>query len=92
MLSKSKTSIGYGCYNFKDQCGVKCSMQKSSLNDNAIWLGVDDPEPKMVSGDGSIRAHRLSQNIMLNTRMHLTVKQVEELLPILQKFVKTGEI
>ena len=27
-----------------------------------------------------------------NQRMHLTVNQVKELLPILQRFVETGEI
>jgi len=34
----------------------------------------------------------ISKEVMVQTRMHLDRKQVKKLLPILQKFVDTGDI
>ena len=34
----------------------------------------------------------IPKEVLLSTRMHLTRKQVKELLPLLQKFVETGEL
>jgi len=104
MSKKSKIKIGatergFGLGKFTDYYGIKCSIQKSSLADkDAIWLGVDDPEPKIlackVNGgipDGWVD-YPISKDVSLSTRMHLTREMVKELLPVLQKFVKTGDI
>ncbi|EES51170.1 hypothetical protein NE172_01985 [Clostridium botulinum] len=37
-------------------------------------------------------AYPIPEDVLLSTRMHLTRGQVKELIPILQKFVDTGEI
>ena len=74
----TKTSRGFAFGKFMDIFGATCSIQKSSLADeDAIWLGRDDPE----ICDGVILA-----------RMHLDRERVAMLLPILQRFVLTGEI
>lgn len=99
-----KTERGFKIGEFTDRYGSKCSIQKSSLaTEHAIWFGVDEPNPQIMVSD----AHKLGiatpsnngwvkydipKEVLLSTRMHLTIKQVKELLPILQNFVKTGEL
>jgi hypothetical protein len=71
------TPRGFSISEFTDRYGCKCSIQKSSLaTEDCIWLGVD------VNIKGK----------EVYTRMHLTQKMVADLLPILQKFVETGDL
>ena len=104
----NKTQRGFVTGKFEDHSGAQCSIQKSSLaTEDAIWLGVDDPDPKIMSSD-AIRmglkpreggeadngwtAFEIPKEVMINTRMHLTQKDVKNLLPVLKKFTETGEI
>ena len=81
-MKRSKTSRGFALITFKDMYEQPCSLQKSSIaTEDCIWLGVHDQidlNTKEVVGPG--------------VRMHLTQDQVKELLPLLQKFVDTGDI
>ena len=93
---------------FVDRYGYECSIQKSSLaTEDCIWLGIDDAKPQIMSSDAirmGLRERTFDENdngwvkfeipkeVLLSTRMHLTRKQVKELLPILKHFVKTGEL
>jgi hypothetical protein len=93
---------------FIDRYGYECSIQKSSLaTEDCIWLGIDDAKPQIRSSDAirmGLRQRTFDENdngwvkfeipkeVLLSTRMHLTRKQVKELLPLLQKFVETGEL
>jgi hypothetical protein len=78
-FQKTKTERGFSIITFKDYYDAECSIQKSSLaTKDAIWIGINDSGPKVLSSN--------------STRMHLTREQVDELLPILQNFVDTGEI
>jgi hypothetical protein len=62
---------------FEDDYKQQCSLQKSnSVLENKLWFEVD----KDINGKG------------VNARMHLTQKQVKDLLPYLQKFADTGEL
>jgi hypothetical protein len=97
-MKKTQRFFDYG--EFTDYYGVKCSIQKSSLaTDDAIWLGVNDPEPKILAskvmeggrGTGWVK-YPIHEDVFINTRMHLSREQVAELIPILQKFVDTGDI
>jgi hypothetical protein len=97
-MIKSKTHRGFALYEFKDSYDVPCSLQKSSSAEaDKIWLGVDESNPRIMAsktpqgGTGWV-PYPISEDVMMNTRMHLTIDQVKELLPILKKFVKTGEI
>lgn len=103
-MKSTTTARGFALINFTDYYDAKCSLQKSSLaTDDAIWLGVDDPEPKVMAS----QAHQLGvqtsetcgwvpypipKGVSLTTRMHLTRERVKELLPALRHFVKTGEL
>jgi hypothetical protein len=95
---------GFSCGLFTDYYDQKCSLQKSSLaNVDCIWLGVDDPEPKIMASvaerfglitdetTGWI-PYPIPKDVHLSTRMHLNREQVRDLLPLLQKFVDTGEL
>ena len=99
-----KTQRGFELGQFKDRYGVECSIQKSSLaSEDAIWLGVSKAEPIIMATDAQKLGLPTSENVgwvkfdmpkevSINTRMHLTQDMVKELLPILQRFVETGEI
>lgn len=77
-----KTSRGFKIIKFTDLYGEKCSLQESSLaTARAIWFGCDENgKPHHVTGQ------------TLSPRMHLSQKQVRELLPVLQWFAETGEL
>jgi len=93
-----KTSRGFAFGKFTDLYGKKCSLQKSSLaTDNAIWFGIDDAEPKIMAskiihGGTGWADYPIPDDVSITTRMHLSREQVGKLLPVLQKFVDTGDI
>ena len=78
----TKTSRGFDLVTFKDRYDQPCSLQKSSIaTEDCIWFGIHeqiDLYTKEVVGPGQ--------------RMHLSQDQVKELLPLLQRFIDTGEI
>lgn len=85
------TSRGFVVYRFVDRFEQRCSLQESSLaTEHAIWLGVDRGlagtyDPVTLTPD----AHGM---VDLSLRMHLTRDHVRELLPLLQRFVETGDL
>jgi hypothetical protein len=103
-IKASKTQRGFDLLEFADLYGAECSIQKSSLaTDDAIWFGVNDAKPQIMASQA--KAHGVDTletcgwvpypvpgAVSMNTRMHLTSHQVAELLPILQRFVATGEV
>lgn len=97
-IKRTKTARGFGLIEFKDHYYERRSIQKSSLaEEHAIWIGIDDPSQKilaskvMENGIGWVK-YPIPEDVLINTRMHLTIDQVKELIPILQNFVDTGEI
>lgn len=103
-MKKSTTNRGFKMVSFKDRYDQECSIQKSSLAfEDCIWLGVDNANPKIMSSKAEQYglkvkdktgwiSYPIPDDILLHTRMHLTIDQVKELIPILTKFVETGEI
>jgi hypothetical protein len=93
---------------FEDRYGCKCSIQKSSLaEEDCIWLGLNDADPKIMSTDATRMGLRertfderdngwvkyeIPKEVLLNTRMHLTQEMAAELIVHLQQFVDTGEL
>lgn len=92
-IVKSKTARGFANFEFDDRYGARCSIQKSSLaTEDAIWFGVNDADPQiMISGVGW-KPYPIPKEVLLTTSMHLTRDQVEKILPVLEKFVETGEL
>lgn len=96
-LEKKYTGRGFSIYEFIDRYGVECSVQKSSLAfEDCIWLGANKiglKEFKAGHGWTAVQLEdTLEHHFNANTRMHLTRQQVADLLPILKRFVETGEI
>ena len=104
MIENTKTQRGFALGEFLDMYGTHCSIQKSSLaTADAIWLGVDDPEPKIMASQAKALgvespettgwvSYPIPPEVLLNTRMHLSREQVAELIPALQHFVDTGDL
>lgn len=89
-LTTTKRGFPYGTS--KDFYKKDCSIQTSSIaTEQCIWLGIDNPDPQIMSSDGW-KPFDLPDGINLTTRMHLSREQVATLLPILQRFVETGKI
>ena len=103
------TGRGFHRLEFTDRYGEQCSLQKSSLaTEDAIWLGIDNPEIKEFWTDGVPADKHLTSkwetrttedlkqapnnDICISGRMHLTKDMVKILLPYLYTFVKTGEL
>jgi hypothetical protein len=103
-MGLQKTQRGFLNGHFTDRYGAKCSIQKSSLaTEDAIWLGVDDANPQIMVSDAKKMGieteeengwckYQIPKEVLLTTRMHLTREMVEELLPILENFVATGDL
>ena len=96
-MKKERTHRNFNIYNFKDRNNTECSLQKSSVaTENCIWLGANNIGLKHFTKDRGWEninlINTIEEHYVANNRMHLTQDQVKELLPILKKFVKTGEI
>ena len=103
-----KTPRGFSMGKFTDFDNQNCKIQKSSLaTEDCIWLGVESRPPQIMCSD-AIRLglrrqtnseadngwcdYPLPDGVLQFTKMHLTREQVKELLPLLKRFVKTGEL
>lgn len=85
VLTRSTTGRGFGRIFFTDRYGQQCSLQDSSLAEEAaLWFGVDNTGPSIEGSTG-----KRNEDIM--ARMHLTVPMVKALIPFLQEFVKTQQ-
>lgn len=104
MLKFTNTGRGFACCEFKDADGQSCRLQKSSAAErDCVWLGVTDPKPSVLAQhaqrfglktdktEGWID-YPIPEDVLIHTEMFLTKEQVAELLPVLQRFVETGEI
>lgn len=98
MFDKNKTCRGFLLLSFLDDNNTPCNIQKSSLaTKDCIWLGLDDVDPKILAsktlqgGTGWVK-YDISEDVFINTRMHLDRKQAKELAKVLNKFAKTGEL
>ncbi|HEX5426524.1 MAG TPA: hypothetical protein VFW94_23455 [Candidatus Acidoferrales bacterium] len=92
-ISRRETNRGFQILEFTDLYGVACNIQKSSLaNEHAIWIGCEDANPEVLIPGHGWTPVPMPEEYVANTRMHLNREQVAALLPILQRFVDTGEI
>lgn len=103
-MKLKKTQRGFKKGEFKDYFGVPCSIQESSLGtEHAIWFGVTELNPQIMASQAAMFGiettettgwvpYPIPKEVVCNDRMHLTRKQVAKLLPLLQRFVDTGEL
>lgn len=94
-MSLERNQRGFENGKFKDSYDNECSIQKSSLaTEDCIWLGIDKPKLTVFENEnmGKYIETVLPKTWMVHSKMHLSREQVAELLPMLQKFVDTGEL
>lgn len=92
-MKVKRTQRGFRLVEFIDRYGAKCSLQKSSIaTEDCVWLGPDEANPQILVAGQGWKPIPLPEDAVCHTRMHLTQKQVKDLLPHLKKFVETGEI
>ena len=103
-LEFEQTPRGFAIAGFKDRYGADCSIQESSLAEEAaIWLGVDNSDPRIMASQAAEYGlhtdktsgwipYPIPKDVLLTTRMHLTQDMVASLLPALQSFAATGEL
>ena len=94
-MNLEKNQRGFQNGKFVDSYNNQCSIQKSSsAMEDFIWLGIDNPKLTVFKDEsmGQYLKTTLPKTWMVDSRMHLSREQVAELLPILQKFVETGEL
>ena len=90
-MNIKKTEQGFKIIEFKDRYGTECSLQESSLADeNTIWFGTTDANPVVLEYGKGWQAVPFPDNTLFHTRMHLTQKQIKELLPYLDYFAQYG--
>ena len=98
----TKTIREYRLGQFKDQKGIACSIQESSLaTEPCIWFGISGAKVGVlpsISGKPGWEEINLAdyipggRAISITDRMHLNQEQVAALLPLLQHFAETGEL
>lgn len=103
-MQKKATERGFEYYEFNDLYSSKCSLQESSLAEqDAVWLGIDDPDPKIMnsdarrlgypsSGDNGWTEFNIPKQVVLHTRMHLSREQARDLGEKLIMFAQSGEL
>ncbi len=97
-MKLKNTQRGFSRGEFKDKDGVECSIQISSIaGEDCIWLGANDigisiGYPWREVSEEEIIAKFGGKALVGNNRMHLNRKQIKKLLPLLIKFVETGEL
>lgn len=92
-IKKTSRNFDYG--KFEDINRNQCSLQASSLaTDDAIWLGIDDPELVVFENDsrGAYIKTVMPRNFSVNARMHLNRDQVALILPRLISFAENGTL
>lgn len=79
-MKQKTTNRGFNILNFKDYNNNNFSIQKSSLaTDDCIWLGIDKPKLTIFENEnkGKYIITDISENWMVNNRIHLTKEQVK---------------
>lgn len=114
---EGRTHRGFEKVTFLDTYDKKCSIQESSRavceeDDGTvpdplgwIWLGIDDPEPKVMKRDALRMGLRLPpgevsgwmpfeipKEVLIHTQMHLNEQQVRGLVARLNLWLETGRL
>lgn len=95
--NKALSDRGFKGGEFIDRYGSKCSIQESSMaategdgEGHCIWLGINTPECKVLVPGHGWQDVTIPEDALHSGRMHLSQRNVRELLPHLQFFAEAG--
>lgn len=105
-MKETTTERGFVRIEFCDLSKAPCSLQESSLaTREAIWLGVDDADPRIMAKDaqrlGLIGSDQdvsgwipfsIPEEVLLRARMHLDREQAYALGHLLLDFARSGRV
>lgn len=96
-----KNARGFEIQHFLDDYGLDCSIQESSSVEPHVWLGVHNPPHKVMwdsAGKYGIEIgekegwydYPIPEEVLVESRMHLSRKQAKALAKKLRYFAKHG--
>ena len=93
-MKKEYTGRMFGIVYFNDNNGIRCTIQESSSCEKAkIWLGAESADPQYRKpGTNGWTNVDMPEEYIANNRMHLSKKEVLQILPFLLKFLITGKV
>lgn len=87
------------------ECSIQESSAccRTEKEGSYLWLGIDDAKPVVMAFDAPRLGvettettgwvpYPVPKEVLMHTRMHLSQRQVKELLPLLQYFAEHGEL
>lgn len=88
---------GFKVIEFKDIYENELSIQESPNDKNSLLLNINDNNPSIMKSDPIDNTeewidYSIPEDTYVNIRIHLSKEQIKELIPILQRFVDTGEL
>lgn len=104
VMKKENTERGFNILKGVDRYNCGYSLQESSIaTEPCVWLGIDDANPIILAADAKKLGIETNKNIgwmdyhipkevLLTTRMHLTIDMAKDLIKHLEYFVETGEL
>lgn len=91
-MKNTTTQRGFQIGQFTDSRGSDCVIQQSSdASDYYIWLGIHNPK-LVIFIDGDWVDYTINPDVLIKSAMHLNREQVASMLPMLTKFVETGNL
>lgn len=96
-----KNVRGFEVQHFQDDYGLDCSIQESSAVEPHIWLGVHKTPHRVIWSDAEKYGievkeksgwydYPIPDDVLVESRMHLSQKQAKSLAKKLMYFAKHG--
>ena len=88
---------GFARGEFMDSVGHECIIKEGSVDTRegmGVWLGVPQPQITVFTEKGMANSVSIPtpENWMIGSLMYLSDKQIKQLIPMLQNFLKTGKL
>ena len=100
MFNQEVTSRSFQVLKFVDRYDVNCSIQESSINGGGLWIGVDSPNPRILTSEAAEhglqpanleltgwQSYPIPEAVSVTTRMHLDHDQIRSIIVVLQQWV-----
>lgn len=87
----TKNGRGFVTIKFTDSYREECSIQESSLVVPHLWVGIDDPDIKILTADGW-KDYPLVEGALVSGRMHLNKEKVMKLSEVLNEWLASESL
>lgn len=92
-MEKTEKEFDNLVISFKDVYFSNCTLEDFPINlEETILFGVKNPRVQVLNEKGTWDIYPIPEGANITSRMVLTRSMVNELLPYLENFVRTGKI